>query len=131
MKRIGVVLQLVGCGFSPNAQTQGDDGNMGDGRMHDAQIDAWYAGYHFRKPITVTTALTAPLTDLPLGLVRTQDPQIAAHASGQDLVVTAGDAVTPLDRELVTSMVDGTIVLWVRVPQLGPGAQTFYIYYGC
>ena len=129
MKRIGVVLGLVGCGFSPSTHTEGDDdANLGDGRTHDAQIDAapdaWYGGYHYRKPITVTTALTAPLSDFPLGLVRTQDPQIAAHASGQDLVVTAGDAVTPLDRELVTSMVDGTIELWVRVPQLGPGAHT-------
>ena len=135
MKRIGVVLGLVGCGFTPSSLTQGDDdANLGDGRMHDAQIDAspdaWYAGYHYRKPITVTTALTGPLTDFPLGLVRTQDPQIAAHASGQDLVVTAGDAITPLDRELVTSMVDGTIELWVRVPQLGAGAQTLYLYYG-
>jgi hypothetical protein len=125
---LGVIVGLFGCGFSPHESAMPADGH--DDGMGDVAPTAWLAGYHYRKAITVTTALTGPLADFPLGLVRAQDPELAAHASGDDLVVTSGDALTPLDRELVTSAVNGSIELWVHVPSLRPGAQTFYLYYG-
>ena len=130
MKRIGVVLGLVGCGFSPSHLT-GDDT---DARVPDSSIDAapagWLTGYGYRKAITLTTAVTTALADFPLGLVRSKDTQIAMHATGNDLAVTAADGVTSLDREVVTSAPDGTIELWVHVPSLVRGAQTLFLYYG-
>jgi len=129
MRGAALAVALYGCGFTPHAA--GDAALTGDDDAVDAPADtatsAWLTGYHYRKPIRVTAA--AALVDFPLGLVRVKDPELAAHASGDDLVVTGADGVTPLDRELVTSNVDGTIELWVRAT-LAPGAQTFYLYYG-
>jgi hypothetical protein len=130
MRGAALVVALCGCGFTPHATTDATIG--GDDDARDAPGDttnssAWLTGYHYRKPITVTAA--AALTDFPLGLIRIKDHELAAHANGDDLVITGADGVTPLDRELVTSLVDGTIELWVRAT-LAPGAQTFYLYYG-
>lgn len=129
MRGAALVVALCACGFTPHTTT---DAAPGGGDAPDAPPDTagstgWLAGYHFRKPIAVTAA--AALADFPLGLVRIKDHDLAAHASGDDLVVTGADGVTPLDRELVTSLVDGTIELWVRAT-LAPGTQTFYLYYG-
>jgi hypothetical protein len=129
MRGAALAAALCGCGFAPHAATDAALGGGDDATdaPADTTTDAWLTGYHFRKPITVTAA--AALVDFPLGLVRSKDHDLAAHASGDDLVVTGADGITPLDRELVTSAVDGTIELWARVT-LAPGAQTFYLYYG-
>lgn len=128
MRGAALAVALFGCGFAPHgasdAALAGDDAPDAPG---DTAASAWLTGYHFRKPITVTA--TAALVDFPLGLVRVKDHDLAAHANVDDLVVTGADGVTPLDRELVTSAVDGTIELWVRAT-LAPGAQAFYLYYG-
>ncbi|HET9987968.1 MAG TPA: hypothetical protein VFQ65_05600, partial [Kofleriaceae bacterium] len=128
MRGAAFAVALCGCGFTPHAAS---DAALGGDDAPDAPADTatsgWLTGYHFRKPITVTAA--AALVDFPVGLVRVKDHDLAAHANGDDLVVTGADGVAPLDRELVTSAVDGTIELWVRAT-LAPGAQTFYLYYG-
>lgn len=123
---------LVGCGFSPHAV---DDGRIdvapGDA-LHDAHPDvspdAWLPGYMYRKAITVTPQLAAPLANFPLGLVRTMDHDLMDHLHGDQLAVTSDDAVTPLDVEHVSTM-GGNLELWVRVPMLQPGPQTLYLYY--
>jgi hypothetical protein len=133
MRAAALVVALCGCGFTPQGAGDAAIGGSGDGGgPRDAPADTtttsnWLTGYHYRKPITVTAA--AALVDFPLGVLRIKDHDLAAHANGDDLVITGADGVTPLDRELVTSLVDGTIELWVRVT-LAPGAQTLYLYYG-
>ena len=130
MRGAALVVALCGCGFTPHAATDaaiGGDGDAANAPGDSTSASGWLTGYHYRKQITVTSA--AALTDFPLGLLRVKDHDLAAHANGDDLVVTGADGVTPLDRELVTSLVDGTIELWVRAT-LAPGAQTFFLYYG-
>jgi hypothetical protein len=105
----------------------GDDVDAPPG---DIAPGAWLAPYHYRRPIAVTPGIASTLDSFPLGLVRVSDAVLAAHAAGNDLVVTASDAVTVLDRELVVFGVDGALELWVRVPALGPGPTTLYLYYG-
>ena len=131
--RVGAIVAcvVVGCGFTPHAVDDGHT-NPPDDAIRDARPDvsahAWLPGYMYRKQITVTPQLAAPLADFPLGLVRAMDHDLMIHAHADDLAVTGDDAVTPLDVERVTSM-GGNLELWVRVPLLQPGPQTLYLYY--
>lgn len=121
---------LVGCGFAPHAAVDGhvDPDATRDGRP-DSSPSEWLAGYLYRKEITVTPQLAAPLANFPLGLVRAMDHDLMMHAHADDYSVTGDDGVTQLDVEHVLSK-DGNLELWVRVPMLQPGPQTFYFYYG-
>ncbi len=98
----------------------------------DAAAGAWLTGYSYRKAITVTPVGTSALVDFPVGIMIASDAQLATHAraDGTDLVITASDATTVLDRELVHFGPAGAAELWTRVPSLGPASTTLYLYYG-
>jgi concanavalin A-like lectin/glucanase superfamily protein len=123
-REFAAAVVLAGCGFNPVVSADG--GNDAT----DAPASAWLAGYSYRRPIHVTPSIGSTLVDFPLGIVRGADAQLAMHATGDDLVVTASDAQTVLPRELVGFGTDGSFELWVKLPALGPGATTLYLYYG-
>ncbi len=110
---------VVACGF-----TRG----TAPGNVAIDAPQAWLAGASFRKPIVITPG--AALSDFPVGILEAADPELALHAQGA-LAVTADDALTVLDHELVAlDPATGALELWVRVPSLGPAPTTLYLYYG-
>ena len=73
------------------------------------------------------------LADFPVGVVFAADADLAARArdDGRDIVITLGDAMTPLDSELVAFAGDtGALEVWARVPMLAAGMTVLYVYYG-
>lgn len=103
-------------------------------KIPDAPPGAWLDGFAFRKPIQInrTTGATA-LADFPVGILFASDSDLAARArdDGRDIVVTLGDAMTPLDTEVVGFSGDtGALEAWARVPMLAAGMTVLYVYYG-
>ncbi len=107
------------------------DDVAGDAKAPDDSqtAEGWLDGYQYRKHVTVTTGLGAPLINFPVGVSRS-DPDIADHArsEGRDLVATAADGKTMLATELA-AYDNGTFELWVRLEELG-ASGAFYLYYG-
>ncbi len=81
----------------------------------------WLGGYGYRQEVVVNPSVTpGNLTDFPL-LVKISDPANhlfgnTAFADGQDIVFTASDGVTPLDREIEHFSAAGSKELdaWVK-----------------
>ena len=91
----------------------------------------WLAGYAYRKPITVQP--DADLADFPVSVLATSDPDLAMFADdgGGDLVFTANDGQTVLDRDLVRfDGTTGALDAWVQVPALAAPSTALYLYYG-
>ena len=99
----------------------------------------WNADWSSRKKITIDTGASGvPIADAigstPV-LVRLHDgnfPFTAAKSDGSDLRFVAGDDKTPLafHIEKFDSLLNEAFV-WVRVPDIKPGAQTMlWLYYG-
>ncbi len=99
----------------------------------------WNSDWSLRKKITIDTtptgvAITEPIGTAPV-LVRLHDgnfPFTAAKSDGSDLRFVADDDKTPLTFhiEKFDSLLNEAFV-WVKVPDLKPGAQTtFWLYYG-
>jgi biopolymer transport protein ExbB len=99
----------------------------------------WKPEWTLRKRLVIDTgpngaALAEPIGGTPV-LVRLHDgnfPFAAAKPDGSDLRLVAGDDKTPLafHLEKFDSLLNEAFV-WVRVPDLKPGAQTtIWLYYG-
>jgi biopolymer transport protein ExbB len=115
---LGLVAQLA-CGLSAHAW--------------------WNSDWTLRKKITIDTSGTrVPITD-PIGtspvLIRLHDGDFqfaSAHDDGSDIRFVAGDDKTPLNFhiEKYDSLL-GEAFVWVKVPDLKPGAvTTLWLYYG-
>lgn len=126
--RFGAVVMVVAgaCTFGSTVQP------VTDGAIDVAEAPPWLAGFAYRKPIAIQRPGTQALQDFPLGIVLASDADLAAHAraDGTDIVLTAADATTRLDVELVAFSASGALELWARVPTLPAGASTLYVYYG-
>lgn len=96
----------------------------------------WYdVSWAKRQPLTIDhNQVAGDLADFPVLLTEANvQPSLFAHAKsdGSDIVVTAGDGVTKLKRELVGfDNVANTMELYVKVPFLSSSADTLlYLYY--
>jgi hypothetical protein len=132
---------LAGCGFDVTSGTGATptdassdtsaDGGLIDAPVIDAPPGAWLAGFAYRKQVLVTPGATGMLTDFPVGILLASDPDLAAHAAANAIVVTTADAMTRLDSEVVAFGPGGALELWTRVPSLSlAGTTTLYLYYG-
>jgi biopolymer transport protein ExbB len=101
---------------------------------------AWWDGdWQLRKLITIDTTSTGKPINDPIGtapiLIRLHDGDFRfnyAKSDGSDLRFIAADDKTPLPYhiEKFDSLLDEAFV-WVKVPDLKPGARTsFWLYYG-
>jgi len=97
----------------------------------------WNHGWTIRKKITVDTGVTGGGITDPIGttqvLIRLSDLDFgAAKEDGSDIRIIADDDKTPLafHIEKFDSLL-GEAFVWVKVPDLKPGAQTvLWLYYG-
>ncbi|MCE0521634.1 MAG: DUF2341 domain-containing protein [Methylacidiphilales bacterium] len=97
----------------------------------------WNSDWTLRKKITIDTSSNGvPITD-PIGttvvLIRLSDLQFsAAKDDGSDIRLIAADDKTPLVYHLEKfDALMGEAFVWVKVPNLQPGAvTTFWLYYG-
>jgi hypothetical protein len=91
---------------------------------------AWYdPSWIYRQKITIDHPLVAEdLTDFPVLITHAVvQASLFAHArsDGADIVVTGGDGVTKLKREIVTyDAIAGELELYVRIPSLTSLADT-------
>ena len=103
-------------------------------------VQAWWdADYTIRKKITVDTSSNGAGIADPIGttavLIRLHDGDFqfsSAKDDGSDIRLVAADDKTPLvyHVEKYDSLL-GEAFLWVKLPDLKPGAPTsFYLYYG-
>jgi hypothetical protein len=96
----------------------------------------WYnAGWSYRKKITVDcTKVAADLTDFPVLVSLSSDPDLAARAQsdGDDILFTSTDGTTKLNHEIeYFNGGTGELVAWVNVPNLSSSTDTdIYMYYG-
>jgi MSHA biogenesis protein MshQ len=136
MSRAWLVLLIAtaACRFDPKQGTTGT--GIADAAEPDTELGAWLEPWQHRKTITLhESEIEAPqdtaLANFPV-LVSVTDLELAAaaNADGGDIVFTAGDATTPLDRE-IESYAAGTLVAWVKIPSLPATTDTvIYMYYG-
>jgi hypothetical protein len=138
-----VALLVTGCEFkSPGARPDDPNADAGVDAAKpppDADPQAWLHPWARRKSITLRASqIEAPsdgsLADFPV-LVSIADPQIRTGAlpRGEDIVFTAGDALTVLASEIESfdSAVSDQLVAWVKVPMLSATTDTtLYVYYG-
>jgi biopolymer transport protein ExbB len=97
----------------------------------------WNHDWTIRKKITIDTTVTGGAITDPIGttqvLIRLADFNFgAAKDDGSDIRILAGDDTTPLafHIEKYDSLL-GEAFVWVKVPDLKPGAQTtLWLYYG-
>lgn len=97
----------------------------------------WNNDWTIRKKITIDTGTTGEAISGPIGttpvLIRLADFNFgAAKDDGSDIRMIAGDDKTPLvfHIEKYDSLL-GEAFVWVKVPDLKPGAQTtLWLYYG-
>jgi biopolymer transport protein ExbB len=97
----------------------------------------WNHDWTIRKKITLDTSATGGAISDPIGttvvLIRLADFNFAAAKDdGSDIRIIAGDDKTPLafHIEKYDSLL-GEAFVWVKVPDLKPGAQTsLWLYYG-
>ncbi len=98
----------------------------------------WNPDYTLRKKITIDTtsaggAITDPIGTTPVLIRLSGDFNFgAAKDDGSDIRLIAGDDKTPLAFHLEKyDGVLGEAFLWVKVPDLRPGAVTdLWLYYG-
>ncbi len=93
----------------------------------------WYdAAWPSRKAITINSGqVNGTLTNFPL-LYSVTDANLigTTQLNGNDILFTASDGVTKLNHEIESfDSTTGTLVAWVRVPQLGAGTL-IYAYWG-
>lgn len=98
------------------------------GEPIDTPGDGWLDGRQFRKRIEIHPGIAGTLSGFPIAVMRTDDPDLEAHATGNDFVATLDDGETVLPGELVR-FGNGKLELWVRIPELADGTA-FYLYYG-
>ncbi len=122
-----VLLATLAACFSKPPRPADGDGTLPTGDGPD--VAGWLDGYNFRKHVTVTSGITGPLENFPVGISYT-DPDLLDHArtEGTDILATAADGETLLATELA-AYTDGALELWVRLPEL-TDAGAFYLYYG-
>jgi len=95
----------------------------------------WYDGnWQYRKTIAISNAQVPEYqTDFPV-LINFTDSNLRdfADADGGDIVFTSSDGRTQLDHEIeYYDTSDGTLVAWVKVPNLYAFSDTtLYMYYG-
>ncbi len=99
----------------------------------------WNADWTVRKKITLDTSATGTNITEPIGttvvLVRLHDGDFSfssAKDDGSDIRFIAGDDKTPLNYEIEKyDSLLGEAFVWVKVPDLKPGAPTsIWLYYG-
>ena len=123
---IGLLASLAAC-FSKPPRPDGSDPDAA--QPDGTQVSGWLDGFSFRKHVTVTAGSPETLVNFPVG-VSISDADLALHArsDGKDIVATAGDGETLLASELA-AYADGTLELWVRLPELAE-AGSLFLYYG-
>lgn len=110
--------------------------------LFSSKLMAQPAGYGFGKQIETSSVLisgTADLIDFPLFLNIT-DPDLRSVANGGqiennngfDITFTLPDCITPLFFQIEEyDPVNGSLMVWVRVPVLSPSVNTrIFMYYG-
>jgi hypothetical protein len=95
----------------------------------------WYAGWSYRKALTVDgTKVAATLTNFPMLVSLSGDAGLTANAQadGTDILFTLADGTTKLSHEIESfDRASGTLVAWVKLPSLPTGTSTtLYMYYG-
>jgi hypothetical protein len=103
----------------------------------EAAAEHWLTGtWSHRAKLTVDPSqIEGAFTDFPL-LIALDDPRLQgvfeeSLPDGSDLVVTAADATTILDHELVSyDPMTRTGELWFRAPALSISESEFYVYFG-
>ncbi len=93
----------------------------------------WYdADWAYRKAVVIDhTQVSDTLIDFPI-LISTVDTDIGtdAKADGSDIVITKGDGLTKLHRDIEKFRND-TLIIWFRADSLlSETDDTFYVYYG-
>jgi hypothetical protein len=138
MVRLGFLLAVLSsCSYSPSRTggSPGDDAPTvnGDAPQLDAPEGAWLDPWLFRKGFSILgSQVAAPgVSSFPVVIsIDDADLEARALANGNDIVFTAGDAMTVLDSE-IESYAQGVLVAWVRIPTLPSGTDTpLYMYYG-
>lgn len=97
---------------------------------NDSDVDSALAAFRYRKPVVIRSPLSTTQRDIPVSVVITGDPELAARTG--DLVF--GDASgepLPTDR-VAFDQAQGSLDAWVEVPILEGGGTTttIYLYYG-
>jgi biopolymer transport protein ExbB len=118
------------CSF--RADRIASDASAGDAASCGAWLDpAWSR----RRAFTIPAAsISGTVADFPVAVVLAGDADLRARARSDagDLRFVDGDGSTPLAHEIERyDAATGTLVAWVRVPQLANTADhTLYLYYG-
>ena len=141
MRAAGLLLIVVGCGFSPSATGDaasggssdappGDDGGSGSGSGSGSNGSNGEMAR--RKPITIhAAAVTGTQTDFPIW-IDLNDADIAARArtDGTDILFTNANGAA-LDHEIQRwDPVAPRLQAWVRVPSLAHADLKIYVEYG-
>ena len=95
----------------------------------------WSSSWYARRVITFNNSASAEnLINFPVrvSLTSSQIDYSKTQAAGQDIRFVNSDNVTPLSYEIEKWNATGTSEIWVRVPQIGLGSSTdfIYMYYG-
>ena len=89
--------------------------SSGQAQLKATNTPAWYnTDWKYRKKITIDhTKVSADLTNFPVYLDLSSDPDLAAHAQadGDDILFTSSDGVTKLDHDLSISRATSTAEL--------------------
>jgi len=129
---------IVACKYNAPGAGPATDGASGDGSASadGPPAGAWLDPWQHRKSIVLhASQIEAPndgsLDAFPV-LISFSDSQVgtAARPDGNDIVFTAADATTLLERE-IESYAAGVLVAWVKIPSLPATTDTtIYMYYG-
>jgi biopolymer transport protein ExbB len=120
-------------GGSGGATTSGTVGTGGGGGQGGAMTSWSQPAWSKRMRLTVATAnWPTGISDFPLAVSLQNDALDEARDDGFDLVFVDGDDNTMLDHEIEQfDRASGTLVAWVRVPQLTPpDPVVMYLYFG-
>ena len=98
-----------------------------------ADFDPFEEGWRYRRTITIDhDKVAADLTNFPV-LISFTDSGLAAHAQadGDDIMFMNDTGLASKLSHEIESYTAGTIVAWVKIPQLSSTADTIiYMYYG-
>jgi biopolymer transport protein ExbB len=117
-----------------SSTTDSEAGTTSTTNTEDPPVDWWDPSWSRRQRLVLDTAgIGTSLQSVPV-LVVLDDARAEMEAmdpGGDDLVFVASDDVTVLGHEIDEWDVAGRSWVWVRLPQIVPGEETFFwMYYG-
>ena len=127
----------AGPGSGPGGTTGADVTTGGDGATTGGPsgVDWWDCGFAHRRELTITlddAGIETTESDVPILIVldETRIDYASAAPDGGDLRFVAADDQTVLSADFEQWDPAGLSFAWVRLPALGTGTTTFYMYWG-